>query len=94
MLIADKLKQLREEVKQPQKRVAAALNIDTATYCKMEKGKYLPSKEQIILLSDFFKYDSEEMIKLWLIDVAKGEEMANEAILLAQDMLNTTTSVE
>lgn len=94
MLIADKLKQLREEVKQPQKRVAAALNIDTATYCKMEKGKYLPSKEQIILLSDFFKYDSEEMIKLWLIDVAKGEEMANEAILLTQDMLNTTTSVE
>ena len=36
MLIADKLKQLREEVKQPQKRVAAALNIDTATYGKME----------------------------------------------------------
>ena len=70
MLIADKLKQLREEVKQPQKRVAAALNIDTATYCIMEKGKYLPNKEQIILLSDFFKYDCEEMIKLWLIDVA------------------------
>ena len=70
MLIADKLKQLREEVKQPQKRVAAALNIDTATYCKMEKGKYLPNKEQIILLSDFFKYDCEEMIKLWVIDVA------------------------
>lgn len=38
------------------------------------------------------------MIKLWiadrLIDVAKDEDMANEAILLAQDMLKTTTSVE
>lgn len=64
MLIADKLKQLREEVKQPQRRVAAALDIDTATYCKMEKGKYLPRKGQVILLSDFFKYDGEEMIKL------------------------------
>ena len=35
------------------------------------------------------------MIKLWLadrlIDVAKDEDMASEAILLAQDMLNTTT---
>ena len=98
MLLADKLKQLREEAKQPQRRVAAALDIDTATYCKMEKGKYLPSKDQVIQLSDFFKYDGEEMIKLWLadrlIDVAKDEDMASEAILLAQDMLNTTTSEE
>lgn len=98
MLLADKLKQLREEAKQPQRRVAAALDIDTATYCKMEKGKYLPSKGQVILLSDFFKFDSEEMIKLWLadrlIDVAKDEDLAREAILLAQDMLNTTTPEE
>lgn len=98
MLLADKLKLLREEAKQPQRRVAAALDIDTATYCKMEKGKYLPSKEQVVQLSDFFKYDSEEMIKLWLadrlIDIAKDEDMANEAILLAQDMLNTTTPEE
>ena len=98
MLLADKLKQLREEAKQPQRRVAAALDIDTATYCKMEKGKYLPSKEQVIQLSVFFKSNSEEMIKLWLadrlIDVAKDEDMANEAIILAQDMLNTTNSEE
>ena len=87
-----------EEAKQPQRRVAAALDIDTATYCKMEKGKYLPSKEQVIQLSVFFKSNSEEMIKLWLadrlIDVAKDEDMANEAIILAQDMLNTTNSEE
>lgn len=98
MLLADKLKQLREEAKQPQRRVAAALDIDTATYCKMEKGKNLPSKDQVIQLSDFFKYDGEEMIKLWLadklIDVAKDEDMASEAILLAQDMLNTTPPEE
>lgn len=98
MLLADKLKQLREEAKQPQRRVAAALDIDTATYCKMEKGKYLPSKEQVIQLSVFFKSNSEEMIKLWLadrlLDVAKDEDMANEAIILAQDMLNTTNSKE
>ena len=49
-------------------------------------------------LSVFFKSNSEEMIKLWLadrlIDVAKDEDMANEAIILAQDMLNTTNSEE
>ena len=42
MLLSDKLKELRENAKQPQRRVAAALDIDTATYCKMEKGLYIP----------------------------------------------------
>ena len=32
MLLSDKLKELREDAKQPQRRVAAALDIDTATY--------------------------------------------------------------
>lgn len=98
MLLADKLKQLRDEAKQPQRRVAAFLDIDTATYCKMEKGKYLPSREQVLQLSYFFKYDSEEMIKLWLadrlIEVAKDEDMANDAIRLVQDMLNTNEKKE
>lgn len=92
MLLADKLKLLRDEAKQPQRRVAAFLDIDTATYCKMEKGKYLPSREQVLQLSDFFKHDCEEMVKLWLadriIDVAQNEDLANEAMQLAQDVLN------
>ena len=92
MLLADKLKELREAAKQPQRRVAAHLDIDTATYCKMEKGRYLPSREQVLQLSYFYQYDSEELIKLWLadrlIDVAKDEDMANEAMKLAHDMLN------
>ncbi len=92
MLLADKLKELREKAKQPQRRVAAALDIDTATYCKMEKGRYLPSRVQVLQLSYFYKYDSEELIKLWLadrlIDVAKDEGMANEALQLAKDILN------
>jgi len=91
MLLADKLKELRETAKQPQRRVAAALDIDTATYCKIEKGKYLPNREQVLQLSYFFKYDSEEMIKLWLadrlIDVAKDEDLAHDAFMLAEDML-------
>lgn len=93
MLLAEKLKLLREEAKQPQRRVAAALDIDTATYCKIENGKYVPSKEQVIQLADFFKYDSNEMTKFWLVDkfisIAQNEDMANEALLIAQNMLNT-----
>lgn len=95
MLLAEKLKQLREEAQQPQRRVAAALDIDTATYCKIEKGKYFPSREIVLQLSYFYKYDSEELIKLWLadrlMDVAKDEDMAPEAMRLVTDMINDKT---
>ncbi len=95
MLLADKLKYLREKAKQPQRRVAAALDIDTATYCKIEKGKYFPSREIVLQLAYFFKCDSEELIKLWLadrlVDVAKDEDMAPEAMKLANDLITDKT---
>lgn len=91
MLLSDKLKELRENAKQPQRRVAAALDIDTATYCKMEKGLYIPRREQVMTLAEFYKCDNEELIKLWLAnrlyDVAKDEDLAHDALTLVKDML-------
>ena len=91
MLLSDKLKELREDAKQPQRRVAAALDIDTATYCKMEKGLYIPRREQIIAIAEFYNCDSEELIKLWLAnrlyEVAKDENLAHDALNLAKGML-------
>lgn len=92
MLLGDKLKRLREDAGQPQRRAAAALDIDTGTYCKIEKGRFLPNKEQVTLLSDFYNCDRRELLKLLLadrlIDVAKDEDLASEAFMLAQDKLN------
>lgn len=45
MLFSDKLKELREQTKQPQRKVAAVLDIDTATYSKIENGKYMPNRD-------------------------------------------------
>lgn len=91
MLLSDKLKELRENAKQPQRRVAAALDIDTATYCKMEKGLYIPRREQVMTLAEFYKCDNEELIKLWLAnrlyDVAKDEDLAHDALNLVKDLL-------
>ena len=91
MLLSDKLKELRENAKQPQRRVAAALDIDTATYCKMEKGLYIPRREQVMTLAEFYKCDNEELIKLWLAnrlyDVAKVEDLAHDTLTLVKDML-------
>ena len=92
MLLGEKLRKLREDAGQPQRRAAAALDIDTGTYCKIEKGRFLPNKGQIIMLSDFYNCDKNELIKLLLadklIDVVKDEDLAGEAFVLAQDMLN------
>ena len=50
----------------PQRRLAAALDIDTATYCKIEKGERKAKKEQISILSNMFHEDSETLLVLWL----------------------------
>ncbi|MCL2311340.1 MAG: helix-turn-helix domain-containing protein [Firmicutes bacterium] len=39
MMFKEKIRQLREMRQMPQRQFAAALEIDTATYCKIEKGE-------------------------------------------------------
>ena len=87
MLLSDKLKELREEIKQPQRKVAAALDIDTATYSKIENGKYIPNRDFVIRLATYFGCNSGQLIKLWLVDrvveVVKDEQVASESLKLA-----------
>jgi DNA-binding XRE family transcriptional regulator len=42
MMLCEKLKEQRKQSNLPQRKVAAALDIDTATYYKKENGNYLP----------------------------------------------------
>lgn len=91
MLLSDKLKQLREDINLPQRKIAAALDIDTATYSKIENGKYIPQREQVIALSQIFKCDTNELIKLWLAD--KMVSIAKEDVEVMPDavkLLNQT----
>jgi DNA-binding XRE family transcriptional regulator len=39
MKFAEHIKKLRGELRMPQRQLAAALEINTATYCKIEKGE-------------------------------------------------------
>jgi len=89
MLLPNKLKELREQCELPQRKVAAALDIDTATYCKIENGNYSPRKEQIIQLSEILKTDKDILIKLWLADkvysVVKDEQQAGDILNVVQE---------
>ena len=96
MLLSDKLKELRGQAKQPQRKVAAALDIDTATYSKIENGKYMPNRDFVLRLATFFGCDGEQLIKLWLADrvveMVKGELVAPEAMKLAVKIVNEQTT--
>ena len=68
MNFTEHIKRLREERQTPRRQLVAALNIDTATYCKIEKGERRAMCEQVALIADMLRIDKEELLALWLAD--------------------------
>lgn len=89
MIFAEKLKQLRDLRQMPQRQIAAALKIDTATYCKIEKGDRRARRDQVYILSELFECKEDELLKIWLADqiydVVKNEKEASEVLSLVQE---------
>lgn len=89
MLFAKKIKQLRDDRQMPQRQIAATLEIDTATYCKIEKGDRRAKREQVFILSKLFGCNDDELLKMWLADqiydVVKGEKDAREVLDIVQE---------
>lgn len=91
-IFGDKLRSLREEKQIPQRQLAAVLEIDTATYCKIEKGDRRAKREQVILLSNLLEADSKELLCLWSADkvyeiIAEEEEAAQILNLVAESIV-------
>lgn len=68
MLFAEKIRQLREEKQLLQRQVSAALEIDNALYCKIERGDRSAKREQVIKLAELFRTASKDLLVLWLAD--------------------------
>jgi len=83
-MFTERIKQLREECQIPQRVLAAALEIDTATYCKIEKGERKAKREQVFIITKLLKADKNELLSLWLAEqvysVIKDDEHANKAL--------------
>lgn len=91
-IFGNKLRSLRKEMQVPQRQLAAALEIDTATYCKIEKGDRRAKREQVIILSDFLQVDSKEMLRLWSADkvydiIAEEEEATQILTVVAESII-------
>jgi len=84
MLFGDRIRQLREQKQMPQRQLAAALEIDTATYCKIERGERRAKREQVLILADLLETDKDHLSNLWLAEqiysVVKDEENAEKVL--------------
>jgi transcriptional regulator with XRE-family HTH domain len=83
-IFGNKIRTLREEKQILQRQLASVLEIDTATYCKIEKGDRRAKREQVNLLAKLLEVDSKELILLWsadkVYDIIAEEEEATQIL--------------
>lgn len=83
-IFGNKIKSLRDAKQIPQRQLAAVLEIDTATYCKIEKGDRRAKREQVSILSDLLQTDLKELIRLWSADrvyeIIENEDEATQIL--------------
>ncbi|MEW6652115.1 MAG: helix-turn-helix transcriptional regulator [Bacteroidota bacterium] len=67
-IFGNKIRTLLEEKQIPQRQLAVALEIYTATYCKIEKGDRRAKREQVIVLAELLEVDSKVLVRFWTAD--------------------------
>lgn len=88
MLFGNKLRDLREKKGLVLRQVAAALEVDTATMSKIERGDRQARKDQIQLLADILGADVTELYTLWMAskvyEIIEGEDKAIDVLRVAE----------
>ena len=83
-IFGNRIKTIREEKQIPQRQLASALEIDTATYCKIEKGDRRAKREQITVLANLLEVESKDLLRLWsadkVYDIIAEEEDATQIL--------------
>ena len=97
MLFANKIKQLREERGLLQRQLAAALEIDTPMYSKIERGDRRAKREQVVIIAKLLHADEKELLTLWLAEqvaavVADEKEIADRALNIVKEKIKKTVS--
>jgi transcriptional regulator with XRE-family HTH domain len=68
MFFGNKIRALREQKGLVLRKVAAQLDIDTATLSKIELGDRQAKREHLKILSELYVVDIQELEKIWLTD--------------------------
>lgn len=93
MIFANKIRLLREKRELLQRHLAAALEIDTPMYSKIERGDRRAKREQVVKLAELLHADPKELLTLWLADqvmfVLKDDcELATNALTVVQQNIS------
>jgi transcriptional regulator with XRE-family HTH domain len=92
-MFIERIKQLREECQLPLRKFAAALDVDSATYWKIEHGERRAKREHITIIAEILQADPQELPTLWLADqvtavVADKHKIADKALNIAKKNIN------
>lgn len=91
MLFGDKLRELRESHNLVLRKVAAELDIDTATLSKIERGSRHAKREHLPILSQIFAIHEKELTTLWLADkvyeLLEDEDEGLDALKVAESQI-------
>ena len=84
MFLGKRIKELREGKGLVQRQLAAALEIDTPMYSKIERGERRAKREQVLKLANMLETDKDELLTLWLAgqvyELIKDEDVAKAAM--------------
>lgn len=84
IIFGNMVKALRYEMNIPQRKIAAALDIDTPMYSKLESGKRPIKREQIEKIAIYLKIEKKELLKLWyaekIFNLISEEEFSKEIL--------------
>ena len=89
MIFGKKIKELREEHGMVQRKLAAALDIDTPMYSKIERGERKAKRSHIPIMARLLEIEEKELLTIWLagkvLDSVEGEdEVKHDAVIYAQ----------
>ena len=92
MMFANKIRQLREELELLQRHISAALDMDNAMYCKIERGERRAKREQVVKLAELLQVEAKELLTLWLADqiiicIENEKELAKDVLIIVQQKI-------
>ena len=98
MLFGKKIRALRKKNNMVLRQAAAALEIDTPTMSKIERGDRPAKEEYVPLLAQLYNFDHVELHKLWLADqlyeVVQEEDLALEALKIVKNEITNDREEE
>ena len=80
----------------PLRKVAAYLDIDQAILSKIERGKRMATRDQVLVLARFYKIDKDSLVVSWLsdkiVDELAEEKNSLKALQAAEEKMVYTVS--